>query len=100
MTDQSETPGRATKLAEVPEVDRWVTGHSPQDVLDDASVDVDDIRDIAIVVRYGRSTRQDDVYNVLSSSMSMHELLGLLDLGKMMSISARRIGPDDEEPTG
>ena len=99
MTSQSETPGRATKLNEVPSVDRWNPGYSPADVLSDASVDVEDIRDIAIVIRYGRSTRQDDVYNVLSSSMSMHELLGLLDLGKMMSISSRRMGPD-EEPTG
>ena len=92
MSKTSETPGPAIKP--VPSINRWNEGFAPADIVEGAQDDIEDIQDIVVVIRYGRSTRQDDIYNVLSSSMPMHELLGLLDLGKLMSVSSHSKEPD------
>ena len=95
MSEQTtETPGPVTEL---PKIERWGEGFSPYDLLQQTMNEIEDIRDLALVVRYNKTSKVDDVYNVVSSTMSMHELLGLLTLGKLMSISSRRMDEDDGE---
>lgn len=88
-TTETHTQGTNPKLS------RWTEGHAPEDVIAQLQAEVEDIQDLMIVLRYIRSSREDDTYNVLSSTMSMHELLGLLDLGKFMSVTAHRVDVDD-----
>jgi len=82
-------------VVELPKAARWTEGHAPRDVIEQLQADAEDIRDLVVVVRYIRGSREDDTYNVLSSTLSMHELLGLLDLGKFMSVTAHRVDVDD-----
>lgn len=93
MAPKTETPGLVTEL---PSASRWDEGYSPKELLEQATAEAEDINDIVIVVRYNKTSNQDDTYNILSSSMAMHELMGFIELGKMMSVSSRRMSVDDE----
>lgn len=92
MALKTETPGPVTSL---PRPSRWGDGYSPKELLDQTLAEIERVNDIVIVVRYTKTGSVDDSYNILSSTMSMHELLGFVELGKLMSISARRVGVDD-----
>ena len=94
MDPKIETPGPVTEL---PRPSRWGKGYSPKELLDQVMAEIDTVNDLVIVARYTKTNTVDDRYNVLSSTMSMHELLGFIELGKLMSVSARRMGPDDDD---
>jgi hypothetical protein len=90
----TETPGPVTELKQP---SRWGESYSPKELLEQALSEVDRLNDVVIIARYAKSSNVDDSYNILSSTMSMHELLGFIELGKLMSISARRMGVDDDD---
>ena len=97
MGTKTETPGRVTEL---PRPSRWGPGYSPKELLEQALDKLERIDDIVIMARYAKTSDVEDGYSVVSSTMPVHELLGFIELGKMMLVSTRCAGVDDDPEAG
>jgi hypothetical protein len=70
---------------------RWVDGHSPTDVLKAFLEAEVELSDIVIVGKFFSENKGEDVYEVLSSSMPIHEVIGLLESGKHIVHERRKV---------
>jgi hypothetical protein len=97
------TDTRVTDISRQVRKNRWNEDESPLDILHKLTLEIHNVRDMAIVVRMEPKQRErgnNQEYGVLFTSMPLHEILGLLDLGKQ-DVTYRAFNVEnDEGPSG
>lgn len=87
MSKTDETRGQVTSIDGA----RWNKGHSPREQLGVLLERLPDVVDMVCVVRYSNTTRTSDTYGVFASTMPFHDMLGLLEIAKVLFRDDREV---------